>query len=117
MKNNVYIFISSYFLVACLPFESIKTNIIYQNQCEYKIEIYDPMSIPERFSLDKGGKQFHITHAEYDIIRKSLPETSYQANNKESKFYIENPDKYTYMLIACPENAKPIGDGNWIKAN
>ena len=102
MKNNVYIFISSYFLVACLPFEGIKTNIIYQNQCEYKIEIYDPMSIPERFSLDKGEKQFHITHAE----------TSYQANNKESKFYIENPDKYTYMLIACPENAKPIGDGN-----
>ena len=49
MKNNVYIFISSYFLVACLPFEGIKTNIIYQNQCEYKIEIYDPMSIPERF--------------------------------------------------------------------
>ena len=117
MKNNVYIFISSYFLVACLPFESIKTNIIYQNQCEYKIEIYDPMSIPERFSLDKGGKQFHITHAEYDIIRKSLTETSYQANNKESKFYIKNPDKYTYMLIACPENAKPTGDGNWIKAN
>ncbi|OOF42966.1 hypothetical protein BKK50_05700 [Rodentibacter rarus] len=70
------------------------------------------MSVPERFSLDKGEKRLHITHAKYNFIRKSLPDVLYQANNKENKFHIENPDKYTYKLIACPENAKLTGNKN-----
>ncbi|OOF42968.1 hypothetical protein BKK50_05710 [Rodentibacter rarus] len=38
-------------------------------------------------------------------------------SNIKNKFYIDEYSQARINLIACAENAKPIGDGNWIKTN
>ena len=117
MTNNRYTYISAFLLVACVPFEHVNTNVIYENLCPYKIGIYNPMAVPENFLLDKKEHKQFITHAQSSNNQSSLINVSYQAKNKDHKFHIENPNKHIYKMIARLENAKPIGDGNWIKAN
>ena len=112
MKNNRYTYISTFLLVACIPFEHVNTNVIYENLCPYKIEIHDPMAVPENFSLDKKEHNQFITHAQSSNVQNSLINVSYQAKNKDHKFHIENPNKHIYKMIACPENIQSTSDGN-----
>ncbi|WP_187373017.1 hypothetical protein [Aggregatibacter actinomycetemcomitans] len=52
-----------------------------------------------------------------DEIEMAFKERYFIENGIKKRFHIDRYLDARYSLIACPENAKPTGDGNWIKAN
>ncbi|MBN6069085.1 hypothetical protein HYE54_10205 [Aggregatibacter actinomycetemcomitans] len=111
--KNIIIYISLFTITACLfKFEQHPKSTIFYNYCSYDIEIHvERSSSSETFTLKK----------EKDIFFNGINnenEPFYLVNNIKKYFYLSpKSSEYHKLYIACPENTKPTGDGNWIKAN
>ena len=111
--KNVIIYISLFFITACLfNFEQQPKSTVYYNYCSYDIEIHVKRN---------SSSEIFILKKEKDIFFNGVNNENkpfYLTNNTKKDFYLSpRSSEYHKLYIACPENAKPTGDGNWIKAN
>ena len=109
-------------LLSCLPLEPIPGSSIWYNLCSNPIELRRD-GIPEeiykkkkKLVIDSGssisGTFFPNKNTEKEAIKNYFIE-----NGVKKRFKVDLYNNEKLNLIACPENAKPTGDGNWIKAN
>ena len=126
----IVILIGSIFLSGCwfLSFEPPISGItLIYNYCSHPIELRYSHVPDEMYATNKRPIIIDVnssTHA--TAYGDNYPFENFDVNNIK-EYFIENGmkkhftvDKYSNKrlnLIACSENAKPTGDGNWIKAN
>lgn len=123
MMKNIMITSCIFLLMGCLPLEPIPTGIFSTyNFCSNPIELRND-DIPHEYYKKEKGKIMDInTHSiGLSYSDESLQEQAKKAyfieNGIRKHFQVDIYKEHRVNLIACPENAKPTGDGNWIKAN
>ena len=110
-------------LVGCLPLEPTPTKLIsWYNFCPLPIELRNANVPDEVYAKKKGliidtntnktGEFYSKKSTEIDQVKDYFIE-----NGIKKHFKVDQYNDEVLNLIACPENAKPTGDGNWIKAN
>ena len=109
-------------LVGCLPLEPDVTGIfVTYNFCLHAIEVKNT-----KLSDNYENKKISTIDVNTQKIAKSFSSEEPIVQAKKI-YFLENRVKKNFKidiyrerrvnLIACPENAKPTGDGNWIKIN
>ncbi|WP_241008948.1 hypothetical protein [Aggregatibacter actinomycetemcomitans] len=114
---------------SCLPIEPIMGGGIVYNFCDYPIE-WRSDNIPEHHYQNNTHKKIiapNETKYMTFVVQDNLTEKQKENEKKQyfvkdegeikKRFYIDRYSQSRVNFIACPENAKPTGDGNWIKAN
>ena len=109
-------------LLSYLPLEPIPGPSIWYNFCSAPIELRRDGTSEEIYKkkkqlvIDSGssisGIFFPNKNTEKEAIKNYFIE-----NGVKKRFKVDLYNNEKLNLIACPENAKPIGDGNWIKVN
>lgn len=115
--NNKYIFIFCCFLLSScfFNFEPKMGAIAYENNCSQNIDVYDKNSLKLIFSLQKSEIKIGTFIVEQGTYVINSP--PFFIDGKIKKFFaLKKYSNHRYKFIACPENAKPTGDGNWIRA-
>ncbi|TCP96526.1 hypothetical protein EDC44_10459 [Cricetibacter osteomyelitidis] len=117
-------------LSACLPFEPIMGTSVIYNFCEYPIEVRNEKFPDKEYEENKNYRRKIINsndaiYGTFIVQDNLLDEQIKNAKMKyflkngskmKTRFYFEIYSKDKQNLVACPENAKPTGDGNWIRA-
>ena len=111
--------ISLVLLTSCLPFEPQKGIVIWYNFCQNSISLEKEISEESSKTnlMIRSGENEAGFFVIQDEIKLDNGNTYFYENGIRKKFYFEQYKEYRHNFIACPENAKPTGDGNWIKAN
>ena len=127
--RNLLISILFITLTACLPMEPKMGGGVIYNFCKNKIEWRNHNISDKEYETSNHRHFIDTNNTEYFIYvnegisreeRDNLNSAEYFIENgrKEKKnFYIDSPIDGRINFIACPENAKSTGDGNWIKVN
>ena len=111
--KNIIIYISLFLITACLfNFKQQPKSTVYYNYCPHDIEIHVKRNSSSEIFILKKEKDIFLN----GVNNENQP--FYLTNNIKKDFYLSpRSSEYHKLYIACPENAKPIDDGNWIKAN
>ena len=109
-------------LLSCLAIEPIPGSSIWYNFCSAPIELRRDSTPEEIYKkkkqlvIDSGssisGIFFPNEHTKKEAIKNYFIE-----NGVKKRFKVDLYNNEKLNFIACPENAKPTGDGNWIKVN
>lgn len=111
-----------FLLMGCLPFEPTPTGIFSTyNFCSNPIELrYD--DVPHEYYKKEKGTILDINNHSVGLsysnedLRVQAGKGYFIENGIKKRFQIDIYKEHRVNLIACPENAKPTGDGNWIRA-
>ena len=111
--------ISLVLLTSCLPFEPQKGVVIWYNFCRNSISLEKEISEESSKTnlMIRSGENEAGFFVIQDEIKLDNSNTYFYENGIKKKFHFEQYKEYRHNFIACPENAKPTGDGNWIKVN
>ncbi|TCP96528.1 hypothetical protein EDC44_10461 [Cricetibacter osteomyelitidis] len=110
------------YLIGCLPIEPAPKGVInIYNFCSSPIELRN-VNVSDDFYMNRRGIIIDVNSVEFGIFHSNGNIVLDNFNN----YFVENGikkhfkiDKYSNEIInfiACSENAKPTGDGNWIRA-
>ena len=118
LKNIIFIY-SFFLIVSCLPFEPSKGGVTYYNFCPNKISISSDDNTLDDISLERNQHEnrFFVYSNNTNEMNSTLKKRYFIGNSIKKRFHIDRYLETRYNLVACVENAKPTGDGNWIKAN
>ncbi|TCP96516.1 hypothetical protein EDC44_10449 [Cricetibacter osteomyelitidis] len=104
------------------------THAVFYNFCEYSIELrsnnvseweYEHIEKKYRKIIEPKSSRFASAVASDDSETENARNNQYfvkEGDNMKKYFYIDKYARQRTNFIACPENAKPTGDGNWIRA-
>ncbi|TCP96520.1 hypothetical protein EDC44_10453 [Cricetibacter osteomyelitidis] len=127
MKYLLITLLSCLLTVACLPFEPVMGGGVFYNFCKYSIEWrHDDISDEDYEKNRSFGDSIKPDETIYTMSpvqsnleeRKRIVQKNYfveKGNKTKRRFYIDMYGEGRTNFIACPENAKPTGDGNWIR--
>ena len=127
--RNLLISILFITLTACLSIEPQMGGGVIYNFCKNKIEWRNNNISDKEYETSNHRYFIDTNNTEYFVYvnegisreeRDNFNSAEYFIENgrKEKKnFYIDSSLDGRINFIACPENAKPTGDGNWIKVN
>ena len=114
------IFTYSLLLIAsCLPFEPSKGGVTYYNFCPNTISISSNDNTLDDISLERNQHEnrFFVYSDNTNEMNTTFKKRYFIENSIWKRFHIDRYLEARYNLVACVENAKPTGDGNWIKVN
>ncbi|TCP96525.1 hypothetical protein EDC44_10458 [Cricetibacter osteomyelitidis] len=114
MLRNVLICLV-FFMSSCLPLEPSKGGVTYYNYCNTEVVVGWDDNTFDNFSL-KPNQAENRFFTYNDEVKVAFEKRYFIKNGLKNRFHIEQYLEARYNLIACPENAKPTGDGNWIRA-
>lgn len=109
-------------LLSCLPLEPLPSSSVWYNFCSNTIELRRD-GIPEEIYKKKkklvinSNSSISGTFFLNKNTEKEAVENYFIENGVKKRFKVELYNSEKLNFIACPENAKPTGDGNWIKIN
>ncbi|TCP96521.1 hypothetical protein EDC44_10454 [Cricetibacter osteomyelitidis] len=128
---SFFILLSSCNFIFPMSYDPAHGGAFFYNFCEKDIEWRNERFSDKEYENNKKYRKKIIKSGESLFAIFTMSEQSYEERKESAKkeyFIEEGSDIKKYFLfdmpfkegrenfIACPENAKPTGDGNWIRA-